>query len=114
MNNQSVGTIVIDSTKEKNNKLKARWKKIHEGANKVSQISSSGFIVSLLSPFDFDGPIIEIATAVVAGVSFVVKKVAESRLSALNGDKYEKLDSTDRQTIQTMATNIGHSVNRKR
>ena len=75
-----MGAIVIDSTKEKNEELKKKWSKVNKISETLISISSSGFIISLLSPFDFEGPVIEIVTAAVAAVGFILKKVSESKL----------------------------------
>lgn len=114
MVNTSAGTIVIDSTKEKNDKLKERWKKINEFSRNLNKTSTTGFIISMLSPFDFEGPVIEIITAAVAGVSLALKKISESKLAALGEDKFAVVDDEDKDSIQKISENIGTIVSKRR
>ena len=105
MKNKNSGVVVIDSSKEKNEKLKKKWSTINEISSGLTNISTSGFIVSLLSPFEFDGPIIEIVTAVLAALGFVMKKISESKLKKI--DNKELLDNDDKQTLLTVTENLG-------
>ena len=102
-----MGAIVIDSTKEKNEELKQKWSKINKLSGTLTLISSNGFIISLLSPFDFDGPVIEIVTAAVAAVGFILKKVSESKLDKLEDNI---LDNTDKDTLLTISENLGKII----
>lgn len=74
------GMIVVESSKEKNEKLRKKWTEIYKTSSEVTKLAGTGFVGSILSPFDFEGPVVEIATAVIAGVAFVTKKVAEYKL----------------------------------
>ena len=74
MNSGNTGAIIVDSNKEEIEKLREKWVSINKVSTTVSSLATSGFKVSLLSPFDFEGPVIEIVTAVVAAVGFVGKK----------------------------------------
>lgn len=109
MDNKNSGVIVIDSSKEKNEKLKKRWTTVNEISNVLTGISTSGFVVSLLSPFEFEGPIVEIVTAVLAGVGFIMKKVSESKLKKL--DNKGLLDNDDKQALLTVTDNLGKIYN---
>ena len=102
-----MGAIVIDSTKEKNEELKKKWSKINKVSETLTSISSSGFIISLLSPFDFEGPVIEIVTAATAAVGFILKKVSESKLDKLEDNI---LDNTDKDTLLTISQNLGKII----
>ena len=78
MNNKK--GIVLESSNEEIEKLSRKWEK-WENRKKLGErllkIGSSGFIVTLLSPFDFEGPLAEIATAVLAGTGFALKEFSE-------------------------------------
>ena len=102
-----MGAIVIDSTKEKNEELKKKWSKVNKISETLISISSSGFIISLLSPFDFEGPVIEIVTAAVAAVGFILKKVSESKLDKLEDNI---LDKEDKDTLLNISENLGKIV----
>ena len=102
-----MGAIVIDSTIEKNEELKKKWSKVNEVSKTLTSISSSGFIVSLLSPFDFEGPVIEIVTAAVAAVGFILKKVSESKLDKLENSI---LDDNDKDTLLNISENLGKVI----
>ena len=102
-----MGAIVIDSTKEKNEELKKKWSKVNKVSETLTSISSSGFIISLLSPFDFEGPVIEIVTAAVAAVGFILKKVSESKLDKLEDNI---LDKEDKDTLLNISENLGKIV----
>ena len=102
-----MGAIVIDSTKEKNEELKKKWSKVNKVSETLTSISSSGFIISLLSPFDFEGPVIEIVTAAVAAVGFILKKVSESKLNKLEDNI---LDNTDKDTLLNISENLGKVI----
>ena len=110
MNNKNSGVVVIESSKEKNEKIKKRWSTVNEVSNTLTGISTSGFVVSLLSPFDFEGPVIEIITAALAGIGFVMKKVSQSKLKKLNVK--DLLDDDDKKTLVTVAENLGKVVNK--
>ena len=110
MDNKNSGVVVIESSKEKNEKLKKRWTTVNEISNSLTGISTSGFIVSLLSPFDFEGPVIEIITAALAGIGFVMKKVSESKLKKL--DNKHLLDNDDKKTLVTVTENLGKIVSK--
>ena len=114
MNNQNSGVLVIDADKEKIEKLKKRWSTVNKVSNVALTLSSSGFIVSLLSPFDFEGPVIEIVTAVLAGVGLVMKKVSEVKLNKLEGQAGEMVDNDDKKTLINITENIGHAISSRR
>lgn len=104
MDNNS-GVVILDSSKEKNEKLKKRWSTVNSVANVLTTASTSGFVVSLLSPFDFEGPVIEIVTAVLAAVGFIMKKVSTAKLE--NIEENNILDDDDKKTLLTVTKNLG-------
>ena len=72
--------IIIDSTPEEIEKLTKKWKKTKRLGERLLKIGRNGFIVTLLSPFDFEGPVAEIVTATVAAVGYGMKEAAEYQL----------------------------------
>lgn len=83
MNNEKVG-IVIDSTPEKTEQLKKRWSNVKNLSNVGSGIFATGFIGSVLSPFDIEGPTVEIITAAGTLTCYVLGKIAENKLKELD------------------------------
>ena len=75
--------VVLDSNKEEIARLTKKWQDKKRLGERLLKIGSSGFVVTLLSPFDFEGPVAEIATAVIAGVGFSMKEIAEYKLEGL-------------------------------
>lgn len=108
------GVVVIDSSREKNEKLKKKWANVNKASSEVTKLASSGFFVSLLSPFDFDGPIVEIVTAVVAAVGFVLKKVSDFKLSKLDNETKKIIDEADKNTLNTIVNNVSTVVSNKK
>ena len=107
------GAIVIDSSLEKNEMLKKKWESVHKTASAVSNVAKTGLIASLLSPFDFDGPIIEIISASVVALSFLAKKVSENRLKKLDDVDYDFLSEADREDL-IYAANMASSARKGR
>lgn len=108
------GIIVFDSSQEKNERLSKKWKGIHKTASNVAGLASTGFVTSLLSPFDFDGPVVEIVTAVVAAVAFVTKKVAEYKLDKFSDESTNVIDMADKETLGAITNNIGAVIGNRR
>jgi len=114
MNSENSGAIVIDSDKEKVEMLKKRWSNVNKVSSTMTSLASSGFVISLLSPFEFDGPVVEIVTAVVAAVGFVMKKVSEVKLNKLDGEEKEIVSEADKSTLLTVTENLGQAVAHRR
>ena len=116
---QTTGAIVIDSDQDKIEKLKKKWTTINKVSSTISGVASSGFVVSLLSPFDFDGPIVEIVTAVVALVGFLGKMISKYRLEQLKDKEDSKnletlnIDEEDKKTLLTLSENVKSVINEK-
>ncbi len=100
--------IVIDSSEEEIEKQKKKWQKVKEIGDTTFKISSSGFLITLASPFDFEGPVAEIATAVLAVGGFVTKKIADSKLKELNGEDSKLWTDEDDKDLVTIARNVGN------
>jgi len=82
---KGTGTIVLDSIPDKNEKLREKWTNINNIAKVAGGLSSGGFVISLLSPFDIEGPLVEIITAVFAAGAFAVEKYSSNKI-----DQYSK------------------------
>ena len=108
------GIIVIDSSKKKNEELMRKWKGIHKTSSDVASLASTGFVASLLSPFDFDGPEVEIVTAVIAAVAFAIKKVAEFKLDKFSDESIKVIDGEDKDTLLTVVNNMGTVVGKRK
>ena len=100
--------IVIDSDKEEIERQKKKWKKVKEIGETAFKISSSGFVITLLSPFDFEGPVAEIITAVGAVGGFVTKKIADSKLNDLNGEETNLWSEQDDKDLNQIANSVGN------
>ena len=84
------GTIIIESTKEKNEELKQKWQKINSISSKFLDAASISFWITLLSPFDLEGPLIEVVAAVVSAISLYLVKKSDKKLEELGYEKNSK------------------------
>lgn len=80
-------TLVINESKEDVSKMKealaAKEKfyiKLNKVGNSLTTLSQPVFIASILSPFDFEGPLIEIISAVTLGIGALTKVIAKGKL----------------------------------
>ena len=67
-----------------------KWKKVEKRGKLLFEIGMSGVIITVLSPFDFEGPIAEILTAIIAVIGFTMKTTAKNKLSNYNDDVINK------------------------
>ncbi len=79
--------IVLESTPEEIEMLTKKWKKRKKLGERLLKLGRNGFIVTILSPFDFEGPVAEILTATVAAVGYGMKEAAEYNLENLEEEK---------------------------
>ena len=77
-------------------------------------IGGTGFIGSVLSPFDFEGPIIEILTGMIAIIGIVLKKVGESRLADLHGVETTNWKADDKKEIEDIKTHIEETTKKRK
>ena len=77
--------IVLDSNQNEIEQLTRKWKKVKNIGDGILSFGSAGFVGSVLSPFDFEGPVVEIVTAVVAVAGFIVRKIGENHLADIQG-----------------------------
>ena len=104
------GVIIIDSSKEEIERIKTKWQKTENFGKVLSSVATPTLIITLLSPFDFEGPIAEIVSAVALATGFTLKKVANGKLKELELKKdetliknEEKLSDGDKNTIKDFA-----------
>ena len=78
--------IVLDSNKEEVEALTRKWRHKKNLGERLMKIGGSGFVITMLSPFDFEGPLAEIVTAAITAVGFGMKETAEYHLENLKED----------------------------
>ena len=74
------GGIIIDMDIEKIEELKKKWKNVNKISSKMLDVSKVSFWISLLSPFDFDGPLIELMAGVISLVSLYLVKLSDKKI----------------------------------
>ena len=79
--------IVLESTPQEIETLTRKWERRKRLGERLLKLGKNGFIVTVLSPFDFEGPVAEILTAAVAAVGYGMKETAEYNLENLEEDK---------------------------
>ena len=122
MNN--INTVVINEDRENARKIEEYCKKkkklemINKFGDKMVKYGNPILIGSVLSPFDFEGPIIEIVSGVVVLTGFVAKQVSSNKLQKLeaintNGNTYEvhKMSMEDENNIKDSIKNIISGIN---
>ena len=77
-------------------------------------IGGTGFIGSVLSPFDFEGPIVEILTGMIAIIGIVLKKVGESRLADLHGVETTNWKADDKKELEDIKKNIEETTKERK
>ena len=88
-----------------------KWKKIEKRGKILFEIGMSGVIITVLSPFDFEGQIAEIITAIIAVIGFTMKTVAKNKLSNYNDEVFNKQELN--QTADKVADAIKKSKKTK-
>ena len=97
--------IIMDSNKDEISRLTKKWKTVKNVGDGILSFGSAGFVGSVLSPFDFEGPVIEIVTAIVAVCGFIVKKIGENKLEEFEGQSAE-WNENDKETLIQIQKNI--------
>lgn len=98
-------TIIIEENREEVNKLKEKLDKKEKTFTTLGKVGKSltnfgmpVFIGSILSPFDFEGPVIEMVSALTLGVGALINTIAKKELEEIktirtNGyNNYEKIN----------------------
>ena len=77
-------------------------------------IGGTGFVGSVLSPFDFEGPVIEILTGILAMIGLILKKVGESNLADLYGVETSGWKADDRKELEDIKKNIEDTTKKRK
>ncbi len=77
--------VILDSNKEEITKLKRKWTTVKNIGDGILAFGTAGLVGSILSPFDFEGPVVEIVTGALAVGGFTLKKIGENRLAEIEG-----------------------------
>ena len=114
MNDIHNGSAVIDSNPEEIAKLTKKWQKMQKTGERLYKFGTSGFVITLLSPFDFEGPVAEIVAAVVAAVGFGMKTIAKNKLANADERLFSEQDESElKQTISGLADAINKNKKSK-
>lgn len=115
------GSIVVKEKKEDINKLKEKLAKkekifgvLNDVGTAITTFATPTLVGSLLSPFDFDGPVVEIISGVVLLVGIGLKSISKAQLNKIkamkaNGDgsyqemKFEIDDKDKNNLIEAIA-----------
>lgn len=82
--------IVLESSKEEISELTKKWQRRKRLGERLLKLGRNGFIVTVLSPFDFEGPVAEILTATIATVGYGLKEVSEYNLDNIQEESSVK------------------------
>lgn len=78
--------VVIDSSKQEIDDLKKKWERKKRLGDRLLKVGGSGFVVTLLSPFDFEGPVAEIISATIAVAGYSLKQTAEYKIDNIEAE----------------------------
>ena len=95
------------------NKEIKKWKRIRNIGDGILKFGGAGFIGSVLSPFDFEGPIIEIVTAIVTVIGFILKKTGESHLEDIEGIN-SKWNEADKKELNDIKNTIEETTKKRK
>ena len=74
----------VKTMKEKAQTSKTVFECIYEAGDGITKVASKALIISLFSPFDFEGPVIEIVSAVATGIGLLTKIVGKTGIKISN------------------------------
>jgi len=87
----------------------------------VTKVAKPGFICSLLSPFDIEGPIIEIVTGAALAAGYIMERISKSNIEKIdaiitNGEasRSVKLDESDVRRIANAMSHMHRGVEERR
>ena len=106
----------ISNMKAKAIKKKQFYSKIYKIGKDLSSTSTPILIGSLLSPFDFEGPFIEIVSAVTLGIGLIMKSIGkngleESRAVLTNGSStYSKTSNLMTEDEEKRLSNLVETI----
>ena len=90
-----------------------KWKRLKNIGEGILAFGSAGFVGSVLSPFDFEGPVIEILTGLLAIGGFIAKKSGESHLEEIEGTSASWNDK-DREELDKIKQNIEKTTEKRK
>ena len=94
----------VEKMKEELAKKEKHFQTMQNVGNVLTQIGSPVLVGSLVSPFDIEGPTVEIISAVVLIVGTIMKKIA--------GDELEKLEAI-KSNGEYHSSKITHNVDKE-
>lgn len=126
MNNDLPETLVISESKETTEKIKSAlekkeefYVKLNRTGNVLTTVGKPVLIGSLLSPFDFEGPIIEIASAVTLSIGIIIKAIAKNELKEIkaiktNGERYQDVQYDIDEKVEKEIQEILDTINKRK
>lgn len=126
MNNDLPETLVISESKENTEKIKSAlekkeefYVKLNKTGNVLTTVGKPVLIGSLLSPFDFEGPIIEIASAVTLSIGIIIKTIAKNELKEIkaiktNGEKYQDVQDDIDEKVEKEIQEILDTISKRK
>ena len=125
MNNDLPEALVISESKENTEKIKSAlekkeefYVKLNKTGNVLTTVGKPVLIGSLLSPFDFEGPIIEIASALTLSIGIIIKAIAKNELKEINaiktnGEKYQDVEYDIDEKVEKEIQEILDTINKR-
>ncbi len=77
-------------------------------------IGGTGCVGCVLSPFDFEGPIIEILTGIIAIIGIILKKAGENNLADLHGVETSGWKADDKKQLEEIKQNIEETTKKRK
>lgn len=126
MNNDLPEALVISKSKENTEKIKSAlekkeefYVKLNKTGNVLTTVGKPVLIGSLLSPFDFEGPIIEIASALTLSIGIIIKAIAKNELKEIkaiktNGEKYQDVEYDIDEKVEKEIQEILDTINKRK
>lgn len=110
----------VKTMKEKAQTSKTVFECIYEAGDGITKVASKALIISLLSPFDFEGPVIEIVSAVATGIGLLTKIVGKTGIKISNklltngSDKSEEVSDAVTKEDEAKISNLVETIKAKR
>ncbi|MBR6137327.1 MAG: hypothetical protein IKQ06_04150 [Bacilli bacterium] len=90
-----------------------RWRNLKLVGDILTGVGGTGFIGSVLSPFDFEGPIIEIMTGTIALGGLIMKKVSKNNIEELQGGTYVDWNNDDNKELANITKSIEDTTKKR-
>ena len=110
----------VKTMKEKAQTSKTVFECIYEAGDGITKVASKALIISSLSPFDFEGPVIEIVSAVATGIGLLTKIVGKTGIKISNklltngSDKSEEVSDVVTKEDEAKISNLVETIKAKR